>query len=265
MDFFISIITPNYNCVRFIAQTIESVRAQTYQNWEMIIVDDCSTDGSYEIARTYSMKDKRIKIFRMDRNSGAALCRNKAIELSNGDYLAFLDSDDLWLPEKLERQLGFMVENRCDFSFTEYEHIGEDGKLLGIKARVIKRLTYKKMLLHCFCGCSTVMYKQNMNKIFGPVVASCNDWALFLKIVRHTNNARGYSECLTKYRIRKNSLSRNKMKKIKPFFEMMINYEHLNIFSAFFCLCIHQLIKLIWKYKGLPFTMQKTPNGMEIF
>jgi glycosyltransferase involved in cell wall biosynthesis len=266
MGSLVSIITPNYNCARFITQTIESVLLQTYQNWEMLIIDDCSTDGSYEIACAYSKKDKRIKIFRMEQNSGAALCRNKAIELSNGDYLAFLDSDDLWLPEKLERQLKFMVENRCDFSFTEYEHIDEDGQSVGIKARVIKRLTYKKMLLHCFTGCLTVMYKQNMdNKIFGPAVASCNDWALFLKILQYTNNAMGYSDCLAKYRIRRNSLSRNKIKKIKPFFTVMVNFEHLNIFSAFFHLCIHQLIKLFWKYKALPYTRQKISSVMRIF
>jgi teichuronic acid biosynthesis glycosyltransferase TuaG len=122
----ISIITPNYNCAQYISQTIESVLTQTYQNWEMLIVDDCSTDGSYEIALKYAAKDNRIKVYHMDQNSGAAACRNKAIELSQGDYLAFLDSDDLWLPKKLEKQLRFMIENDCDFSFTEYEQVNED-------------------------------------------------------------------------------------------------------------------------------------------
>jgi glycosyltransferase involved in cell wall biosynthesis len=93
----------------------------------MLIVDDCSTDGSYENVLKYTQKDNRIKVYRMERNSGAAICRNKAIELSRGDYLAFLDSDDIWIPEKLEKQLQFMIENECDFSFTEYEHINEDG------------------------------------------------------------------------------------------------------------------------------------------
>ena len=123
----ISIITPNYNDECYLVQTIESVLAQTYTNWEMLIVDDCSSDNSYDIALEYAKKDSRIRVYRMDQNSGAAICRNKAIELSQGDYLAFLDSDDLWLPEKLEKQLQFMIENNCDFSFTEYEHINEDG------------------------------------------------------------------------------------------------------------------------------------------
>jgi glycosyltransferase involved in cell wall biosynthesis len=137
----VSIITPNYNCVQFIAQTIESVLAQTYQNWELIIIDDCSTDGSYEIARSYAKRDKRIKVFRMEKNSGAALARNKGIELSHGDYLAFLDSDDIWISEKLEKQLQFMQTNNCDFSFTEYEHIDERGISIG------NRKSYKKINL----------------------------------------------------------------------------------------------------------------------
>jgi glycosyltransferase involved in cell wall biosynthesis len=126
----ISIITPCYNSAYFLSQTIESVLVQTYQQWEMIIIDDCSTDDSYEIALRYAEKDKRIKVYRMEYNSSAAACRNKTIELSQGEYIAFLDSDDLWMPEKLEKQLNFMVEKGCDFSFTEYEHIDETGNTI---------------------------------------------------------------------------------------------------------------------------------------
>jgi teichuronic acid biosynthesis glycosyltransferase TuaG len=121
----ISIITPCYNSAGFLAQTIESVIAQTYKNWEMIIVDDCSTDASFDIALNYAAKDERIKVYRTEQNCGAALARNKAIKLSQGEYLAFLDSDDIWLPEKIERQLQFMRENNSDFSFTEYEHFND--------------------------------------------------------------------------------------------------------------------------------------------
>jgi glycosyltransferase involved in cell wall biosynthesis len=189
----------------------------------------------------------------MEKNGGAALARNKAIELSKGDYLAFLDSDDLWLPEKLEKQLQFMIENGCDFSFTEYEHIDEEEKLLGIKAKVIKQLNYKRLLLHCFTGCSTVIYKQNMNnKIFGPIVKNCDDYALFLEVLQYMHNARGYSKCLTKYRIRRGSLSKNKIEKIISFFDLMINFEHLNVFNILFYLCTNQLIKLVWKYEIIP-------------
>ena len=112
----ISIITPNYNCARFIAQTIESVLAQTHTDWEMLIVDDCSTDGSYEIALEYAARDPRIKVMRNERNSGAAVSRNRALDAAQGEYIAFLDSDDLWEPCKLERQIAFMSQHVCDFS-----------------------------------------------------------------------------------------------------------------------------------------------------
>jgi teichuronic acid biosynthesis glycosyltransferase TuaG len=124
--YLISIITPCYNSEQFLKETIESVLAQTYKNWEMIIVDDCSTDEGYNMALKYAAGDSRIKVCQMEQNSGAALARNKAIRLSQGEYLAFLDSDDVWLPEKLEKQLRFMQENDSDFSFTEYEHIDEE-------------------------------------------------------------------------------------------------------------------------------------------
>jgi len=123
----ISIVTACYNSINYISHTIESVLTQTYENWEMIIVDDHSSDGSYEAVIEYTKKDKRIKLYRMEHNSGAAMCRNKAIEISRGEYLAFVDSDDIWLPEKLEKQLKFMRENECDFCFTEYEHVDEKG------------------------------------------------------------------------------------------------------------------------------------------
>jgi len=119
-----------------------------------------------------------------------------------------------------------------------------------IIARVTKRLSYRKMLFHCFTGCSTVMYKQDTShKIYGPLVKSCNDYALFLRVLRHTKKAMGFDECLVKYRLRKNSLSRNKLKKMAPYFDLMLNIEHKNIFSACFYLFTNQLIKIFWKYK----------------
>ena len=247
---FVSIITPNYNNSKFISETIESVLSQTYTNWEMIIVDDCSEDGSYEIIFEYTKIDSRIKVYRMDRNMGAAYCRNRAIELSQGEYLAFLDSDDLWLPQKLEKQLLFMQKNVSDFCFTEYEHIDENGRSLGKIAKALKILTYKRMLLHDFVGCSTVVYKQDLsNKHFGPILYSCNDYALFLNVLRYTKNAMGYSEVLAKYRISNDSLSQNKFKKISDFFELMVKYQYKNIFISFFCLVSNQVIKYLWKYR----------------
>jgi glycosyltransferase involved in cell wall biosynthesis len=253
----VSIITPCYNSRQFLAQTIESVLVQTYQNWEMIIIDDCSTDDSYNITLKYAEKEIRIKVYRMEKNGGAALARNKSIELSKGDYLAFLDSDDLWFPEKLEKQLQFMIENDCDFSFTEYEHIDENNKLLGIKASVRKKLTYKIMLFHAFTGCLTVMYKQNKeNKIYGPRVGNgIEDYALFLSALKKIHNAMGYSLCLAQYRVHKKSLSGsrlNKIKKIGFYFDLMMRIEKQNLLMSFFYLFTHQFIKYFFKYKKMP-------------
>jgi glycosyltransferase involved in cell wall biosynthesis len=248
----ISIITPNYNCERFIDQTIESILVQTYQHWEMIIVDDCSTDNSYDIALEYANRDSRIKVYRMEQNSGAALCRNKAIELSQGQYLAFLDSDDLWLSEKLERQLTFMQENDCDFSFTEYEHIDEEGKCLRIKAKVIKKLTYRKLLLHCFPGCLTVMYRQDLTKkIYCNDIKKNNDHALFLRVIKHCDNAMGLPENLAKYRIRKNSISRKKIQIIKPYITVLRKFENINIILTLFYIFTHNFYKIFFKYKKI--------------
>jgi len=248
----VSIVTPCYNCEKYIGEAIESVLAQTYTNWEMFIIDDGSTDNSFNIAKHFAQKDERIKLIKQEQNNGVSIARNKAIELSKGEYLAFLDSDDLWLPEKLEKQLTFMVEKNCDFSFTRYEHIDENGESLNKIARVIKKLTYKKMLFHDFVGCLTVMYKQNLNdKIYHPILRNCDDYALFLKVLQHVKNAIGYNENLAKYRILKNSLSRNKFNKVSYFVEIMTKHENQNIFAAYFYMFTNQLIKFFWKYEKI--------------
>ena len=248
----VSIITPNYNCARFISQTIESVLAQTYSDWEMLIVDDCSTDGSYEIALEYAAKDSRIKVIRNEKNSGAAVSRNKAIEVAQGEFVAFLDSDDLWIPEKLEKQIAFMRENACDFSFCEYEHIDEENKSLLKVAKVIKKLTYTKMMFHCFPGCLTVMYNQNVvGKIYAKDIKKNNDNALFYPVLKKCKNAMGLNECLGLYRIRTGSISRNKLKMIKPYITVLHDFERHNILISYFCVLTHFIIKILFKYKSI--------------
>ena len=142
----VSIITPTYNCGDFIGETIQSVLKQTYQNWEMIIVDDASNDNTREIVEKYCEKDKRIKYYLLDQNSGAAVARTKAMELATGKYIAFLDSDDLWLPDKLEKQISFMEVNNYNFTCTAYEQVDEKGISLN---KVIK--TKPKTTITGFC------------------------------------------------------------------------------------------------------------------
>lgn len=246
----VSIITPNYNCKNFIAQTIESVLSQTYTNWEMLIVDDCSTDGSYEVALEYASSDKRIKVIRNEKNCGAAVSRNKAIEISNGEFIAFLDSDDLWVPEKLEKQLLFMRENNCDFSFCEYEHIDEDNNSLHKIANVTKHLTYKKMMLHCWPGCLTVMYNQSFTgKVFAEDIKKNNDHALFLRVLKKCHNAMGINEIMAQYRIRRGSISSKKSAIIKYYIQVIHEFENQPLVFAWFCVFTHVLIKSTVKYR----------------
>ena len=246
----VSIITPNYNCGKFIALTIESVLAQTYTNWEMLIQDDCSTDNSFEIALEYAKKDHRVKVFRNEKNSGAAITRNNAIEIAQGKYLAFLDSDDIWFPEKLEKQLEFMQKNNCDFVFSEYEQIDEESNSLGIKVNVCSHLTYAKLLMHGWTGCLTVMYDQEKaGKIYTPDTKKNNDRALFLKVLKVLDNARGMKECLALYRIRKNSISRNKWRMIQPYIRVINEFEKKPLLFAWFCVFTHIVVKKLFKEK----------------
>lgn len=246
----ISIITPNYNCAKFIAIAIESVQKQTYQNWEMLIQDDCSKDNSLTIAMSYALYDSRIKVKINDQNSGAAITRNNAIERSKGEYLAFLDSDDIWYPTKLERQLQFMLKHNCSFSFTKYLHIDENGSTLKKEAQIIRHLTYNKLLRHCWPGCLTVMYKQDIdNKIYANDIKKNNDHALFLKVLKKHQFGIGIDECLAKYRIRKDSISRDKINVFKNFITVIHEFEGKNLLFSYYCVFTHMMIKTFFKYK----------------
>lgn len=246
----VSIITPNFNCVNFIKQTILSVVSQTYTNWEMLIVDDCSTDGSYEIALEFAKKDNRIKVFRNEINSGAALSRNFALDLAQGEYIAFLDSDDLWKADKLEKQISFMKENKCDFCFSRYDLIDEQNNSLGKTVRIIRKLSYAKLLHHDFIGCLTAIYKYDIAlNIRSFIIKNNNDYGLFLQVVHNAKNAMGINESLAHYRIRKSSISRKKLKKVKPFFKLMHHFLHIPFFLCCWFLFTNILIGKIWKYE----------------
>ena len=154
----VSIITPTYNCAQYIGETIDTVISQTYINWEMIIVDDCSSDDTDKIVSKYQKRDSRIKYYRLANNSGAAVARTVAMRLASGKYIAFLDSDDLWMPNKLFVQLDFMIKNGYAFTCTSYEQINESGKTLNRIVRAVSRVNYNRLLLDCPVGNSTVMY-----------------------------------------------------------------------------------------------------------
>lgn len=248
----ISIVTPCFNCGKFIAETIESVQAQTYQNWEMIIIDDCSEDDSVAIARRYAAKDSRIKVNVCKNNYGAALARNIAIEMSRGEYLAFLDADDLWVPTKLEKQLRFMQENDCDFSCTEFEHMNEEGRSLGRQCKVPSRLSYTKMLFFNWAGCLTVMYKQDLNnKIYSDNTRQFNDYSLILQVIKRCHNAMGIHECLAAYRKRKASISRARKTKYFSLRRVLHNFEGHSLPIVWLCFMTRVFIKLFIQFRRI--------------
>ena len=153
----VSIITPSYNSSSFIAETIESILSQTYLNWELLITDDCSTDRSVEIIERYIQRDSRIKLFRLEKNCGAGVCRNRSISEAKGRFIAFCDSDDRWRPEKLEKQLAFMREKDCALSYTSYMTCDESGKISSIVIGK-RRETYFSMRCDNRIGCLTAVY-----------------------------------------------------------------------------------------------------------
>ena len=231
----VSIITPTYNCGPFIAETIASAQAQTYTNWEMIIVDDCSTDNTREIVEEIAEQDARVKYYCLEENSGAAVARTRAMEIAEGEYMAFLDSDDLWMPEKLETQIAFMRDNGYAFSCTAYEQIDEDSNPLGRVIKTVRKTDYNRLLLDCPVGNSSVMYSvELMGKFEVPNIRKRNDDALWLQMLKKERYIYGMPTVLMRYRIRKNSISSNKLKVVKYHWILYREIEHLSVIRSAF-------------------------------
>lgn len=186
MNELVSIVMPSYNTGKYISESINSVLAQTYQNWELIIVDDCSSDNSNEVIKSY-LKDTRIRYIRNDNNCGAAASRNKALREAKGKWIAFLDSDDLWKSEKLEKQIRFMEENKYHFSYTNYSEISSDGTPRGITVTGPRKITKTGFYNYCWPGCLTVMYDAEFVGVIQiNNIKKNNDYALWLKICKKT-------------------------------------------------------------------------------
>lgn len=222
MDYMVSIITPVYNGEKYIKETIESVRSQTYPNWEMIIVDDISTDHTVSILAAYAAMDLRIKYYVLDEKGGASIARNKAISVAKGEYIAFLDADDVWKEDKLHKQLEFMTKNQYDFSFHNYDLIDDDSSSLHIRRLAPDKLTYERALIGCSIGCLSVMYNaKKIGMIQIPRIDKRNDDALWFAILERCRVGYCLNESLAFYRISCNSLSSgNKLKLIRHHYHL---------------------------------------------
>jgi len=233
----VSIVIPVYNAERFLEDTIRTVQEQTYENWELLLINDCSTDNSKKIAEKYL--NSKIKWIDMENNCGAALTRNKGIELSNGRYICFLDADDLWNKDKLKKQVAFMIENKCEFSFTGYEFADEKGIPNGKKVYVPKTINYRQALKNTTIWTSTVMF--DMKKISKEIIMLPNvkseDTACWWKVLKTIKCAYGLNEILSFYRRTSGTLSSNKFEAIKRIWNLYVNVEKLNYFYSFYCFC----------------------------
>nr|WP_320136832.1 glycosyltransferase family 2 protein [uncultured Amphritea sp.] len=235
----VSIITPMYDCERYVSLCIESVLNQTFYDWELLVVDDCSTDASYQIVKSFS--DHRIKLFKLDENSGAAVARNYAIRKASGRFIAFLDSDDLWLPCKLEKHINFMLKKSIAFSYSSYYKINDNGDMLT-EISVPLSVCYSQLLKTNVIGCLTAVYD---TKVFGkvemPQIRKRQDFGLWLKLLKRTGEAVAIDESLSLYRTRANSISNNKLDAAKYTWRLYRDVENLPWLKCVYYFCFYAL------------------------
>jgi len=237
----VSIIMPSYNCAGFVEDTIHSVQAQTYSNWEIIFMDDCSTDDTIKQVSELREKDARIKLFQNHSNYGAAISRNTALHEAKGRWIAFLDSDDLWEPTKLEKQVRFMEENDYAFSYTEYQEMDADGNLTGVTISGPKHVTKRGMYNFCWPGCLTVMYDATkIGLIQIEDIKKNNDYAMWLKVCKKAD-CYLLPEVLAKYRRgRAGSVSSHSIKTMIGWhYKLWHEAEKKNALAAVYYTCLN--------------------------
>lgn len=241
----VSIITPMYNSADFLDSMIESVLMQTFKDWELILVDDCSSDSSVDIVNKYAVGDNRIKLIKLAYNSGAAVARNTAIEAASGRFVAFLDSDDMWLPEKLRLQIEFMKAENVALSYTSYHVISEESVRVGSTIKAYKELTYSDMLKSNKIGCLTAVYDiSRLGKVYMPLIRKRQDYALWLKILRKISVAKGLEQPLSLYRRRTGSISSNKIEMIKYHWQLFKNIEKISTHKTIYYLACNIFNKM---------------------
>lgn len=229
----VSVIIPVYNAEKYIANTIESVLNQTYKDIEIVIVDDCSNDNSKTIIEAYAKLNSNIIYHLQKENGGAAVSRNTALSIASGRYVAFLDSDDLWFPDKTKKQMDLIKENSAAMCFTAIEMINENGEMIKGKRNIKNKINYNFLLKNTMIATSSVLIDREVVGNFQmPLIRSGQDYATWLKLMRDGLEAYGIDEVLVKYRVGRNSLSSNKLKSIKQVWSIQVNSEKINCFRA---------------------------------
>ncbi|HEX3027366.1 MAG TPA: glycosyltransferase family 2 protein [Clostridia bacterium] len=238
----VSIIMPVYNKEKYIAQSIESVLSQSYGEWELLIVDDCSSDRSEEIIENYSRFDGRIHYERLDRNGGASRARNAALVKARGRYVAFLDADDVWRPMKLQKQLHLLEASRAGFCFTAIEMIDEDGHQVKSKRKIRPVVDYRYLLTNTVIPCSSVLIDRSATGDFRmPEIPKGQDYATWLSILKKGQLAFGIDEALVLYRLVKDSVSANKLSALRRTWRIYRKSEHLGLLKSIYCFSLYTL------------------------
>jgi teichuronic acid biosynthesis glycosyltransferase TuaG len=244
----VSIITPSYNSEKFISKTINSILNQTYNNWELLITDDCSTDETLNIIRSFQENDNRIKLFKLAANKGAGVARNNSIEKAKGRFIAFLDSDDQWKPNKLEIQIDFMLSNSLALTYSGYDVINENGIYLK-NIRPPKVVNFQKIISNNYIGCLTAVYDTKIiGKHYMPKIRRRQDWVLWINIIKIIRETKGIENSLAIYTDRKNSISDNKFLMLKynwQVYSKYLRYNKVKSIILIFNFLIHYAIKKI--------------------
>jgi teichuronic acid biosynthesis glycosyltransferase TuaG len=231
----VSIITPAYRAAAFIQDTIRSVQCQDYRAWEMLIVDDCSPDATSELVTEISRQDSRVRLIRQSTNQGPAVARNTALEAANGKFVAFLDSDDVWLPEKLSTQLTFMTKLNAAISYTEFSRMSADGQRVGRRIEVPSTLTYRRLLCNTAIATSTVIVDQLKTGAVRVPIAPYDDYAAWLSILRRGHVAHGLKRDLMRYRVLEGSISRSKRRSANWVWKTYRQIEGLGLLDSAWC------------------------------
>lgn len=230
----VSIITPLYNSEPFVLEAIESVQRQSYPLWELIVVNDCSGDSSVKIVESLIQSDSRVKLINLDNNSGPSVARNIAIEAANGQYIAFLDSDDIWQDCFLEKMLYFMQKNQYEFVFSAYQRMTVSGKFIAIFG-VPEKVTYSSLLKTCVISCLTAMYDaEKIGKRYFQTSSKREDFLYWLQILKDVEYAYGLNESLAYYRFYSGSSSSNKATMAKETWKLYRNIEGLGFFRSLY-------------------------------
>lgn len=244
IDGLVSVIVPVYNAKQYIEETLESILNQTYKQIEIICIDDMSSDGSRDLLREYSQKYSQVVPILLEQNAGVSNARNVGIEKAKGRYIAFLDSDDVWMPEKIEKQIRFMQENNYGFTFTGYRFMDSNSEKLNTVVHAKKELTYNELLKHNAISCLTVVIDRNkIEEIYMPKIHH-EDYVAWLRILKRGHKAYGLDELLALYRTRRNSLSGNKLKAAGWTWNILRNEEKIGLFKSIYFFSYYAIINV---------------------